>query len=99
MEQLISVIAKGLVEDKDAVTVTADAPAEDGTLVIPRKMRYVPAHARLFHASDTPFVSETTDVNAIGSGSNTAVKLFAMSAVTVSGFCIELTAPVQYENA
>ena len=33
MEQLISVIAKGLVDDKDAVTVTADAPAEDGTVV------------------------------------------------------------------
>ena len=33
MEQLISVIAKGLVEDKDAVTVTVDEPAEDGTLV------------------------------------------------------------------
>lgn len=33
MEQLISVIAKGLVDDKDAVTVTADAPTEDGTVV------------------------------------------------------------------
>ena len=33
MEQLISVIAKGLVDDKNAVTVTADAPAEDGTVV------------------------------------------------------------------
>ena len=33
MEQLISLIAKGLVEDKDAVTVTADAPSEDGTVV------------------------------------------------------------------
>ncbi len=33
MEQLISLIAKGLVEDKDAVTVTADAPLEDGMIV------------------------------------------------------------------
>jgi len=33
MEQLISVIAKGLVEEKDAVTVTVDEPAEDGTVV------------------------------------------------------------------
>ena len=33
MEQLISVIAKGLVENKDAVTVTADAAGEDGTIV------------------------------------------------------------------
>ena len=33
MEQLISVIAKGLVDDKDAVTVTADAPTDDGTVV------------------------------------------------------------------
>lgn len=33
MEQLIITIAQGLVEDKDAVSVTADAPAEDGTIV------------------------------------------------------------------
>lgn len=33
MEQLITVIARGLVDDKDAVNVTADAPAEDGTIV------------------------------------------------------------------
>ena len=33
MEQLITIIAKGLVEDKDAVVVTADAPLEDGTVV------------------------------------------------------------------
>ena len=33
MEQLITIIAKGLVEDKDAVTVTADAPLEDGTVI------------------------------------------------------------------
>jgi len=33
MEQLISVIAKGLVEDKDSVTVAVDEPTEDGTLV------------------------------------------------------------------
>jgi hypothetical protein len=33
MEQLISLIAKGLVEDKDAVNVTADEPLEDGTVV------------------------------------------------------------------
>ena len=33
MENLIAVIAKGLVDDKDAVKVTADAPLEDGTIV------------------------------------------------------------------
>lgn len=33
MEQLILIIAKGLVEDKDAVSVSADTPLEDGTVV------------------------------------------------------------------
>lgn len=33
MEQLIMVIAKGLVEEKEAVNVTADSPLEDGTIV------------------------------------------------------------------
>lgn len=33
MQQLISIIAKGLVDEKDAVTVTADPPLEDGTVV------------------------------------------------------------------
>lgn len=33
MEQLISMIAKGLVDDKDAVSVSADSPTEDGTVV------------------------------------------------------------------
>lgn len=33
MEQLIMVIAKGLVEQKDAVSVSADPPLEDGTVV------------------------------------------------------------------
>ena len=33
MENLIAVIAKGLVDDKDSVKVTADAPLEDGTIV------------------------------------------------------------------
>ena len=33
MEQLIATIAKGLVEDKNAVTITADEPLEDGTIV------------------------------------------------------------------
>ncbi len=33
MEQLICVIAKGLVEDKDAVVVTVDEPGEDSTIV------------------------------------------------------------------
>ena len=32
MEQLLITIAKGLVEDKDAVKVTIDAPLEDGTV-------------------------------------------------------------------
>ncbi len=33
MEQLIATIARGLVEDKDSVTVTVDTPLEDGTIV------------------------------------------------------------------
>lgn len=33
MEQLLKIIAQGLVENKDAVIVTADAPQEDGTVV------------------------------------------------------------------
>lgn len=33
MERLIEAIAKGLVDDKEAVTVMADAPLEDGTVV------------------------------------------------------------------
>ena len=33
MELLIVSIAKGLVDDKDAVSVTADEPMEDGTIV------------------------------------------------------------------
>jgi len=33
MEQLITAIARGLVEDKDAVSVTADEPMADGTIV------------------------------------------------------------------
>ena len=32
MEELIVAIARGLVEDKASVSVTADAPAEDGPL-------------------------------------------------------------------
>ena len=32
MEELIVAIVRGLVEDKASVSVTADAPAEDGTL-------------------------------------------------------------------
>ena len=33
MQELLTIIAKGLVENPDAVTVAADAPAEDGTVV------------------------------------------------------------------
>lgn len=33
MEELLKYIASGLVEDKDAVTVTADEPDEDGVIV------------------------------------------------------------------
>ncbi len=33
MQELLLAVAKGLVEDKDAVVVTADAPQEDGTVV------------------------------------------------------------------
>ena len=57
----------------EIVSIEPEPLAEDGTLVTPRYMRYVPAHARLFHASNTPLVSETTFVNAIGNGSKTAV--------------------------
>ena len=33
MQELLKIIAQGLVEEPDAVTVTADEPREDGTLV------------------------------------------------------------------
>ena len=33
MEELLITLAKGLVEDKDAVKVTVDEPTEDGTIV------------------------------------------------------------------
>lgn len=33
MKELLLIIAKGLVEDPDAVEVVEDAPAEDGTIV------------------------------------------------------------------
>ena len=33
MQELLTIIAKGLVETPDAVKVEADAPAEDGTVV------------------------------------------------------------------
>ena len=33
MEQLISIIAQGLVDDPDAVRVVADAPLSDGTVI------------------------------------------------------------------
>ena len=33
MQELLASIAQGLVENPDAVSVTADAPAEDGTVV------------------------------------------------------------------
>ena len=36
MEELISIIAKGLVEDKDAVTVTVGPATEDRTVVYHR---------------------------------------------------------------
>jgi hypothetical protein len=33
MEELLVALARGLVEEKDAVKVTVDPPAEDGTIV------------------------------------------------------------------
>ena len=33
MEELLAVIARGLVEDKEAVSVTVDEPDEEGTVV------------------------------------------------------------------
>ena len=33
MQELLLAVAKGLVEDKDAVSVTVDEPREDGTVV------------------------------------------------------------------
>lgn len=33
MEELIVMIARGLVEEKDSVSVKTDAPTEDGTIV------------------------------------------------------------------
>ncbi len=35
MQELIITIVKGLVDDKDAVSVTVDEPKEDGTVVYP----------------------------------------------------------------
>ena len=33
MQELLAIIAKGLVDDPDSVSVEADAPSEDGTTV------------------------------------------------------------------
>ena len=33
MQELLAIIAKGLVDDPDSVSVVADAPTEDGTTV------------------------------------------------------------------
>ncbi|MEG2174460.1 MAG: KH domain-containing protein [Oscillospiraceae bacterium] len=33
MQDLIAIIARGLVDNRDAVTVSADSPLEDGTVV------------------------------------------------------------------
>lgn len=33
MQELLAIIAKGLVDDPESVTVEADAPTEDGTIV------------------------------------------------------------------
>ena len=33
MQELLLAVARGLVEDKDAVKVTVDEPREDGTIV------------------------------------------------------------------
>ena len=33
MQELLLAVARGLVEEKEAVTVTVDAPREDGTVV------------------------------------------------------------------
>ena len=33
MQELLTIIAKGLVDDPDAVSVSQDEPAEDGTVV------------------------------------------------------------------
>ena len=33
MEELLTALARGLVEDKDSVKVTVDEPTEDGTIV------------------------------------------------------------------
>ena len=34
MKELLTILAKGLVENPDGVVVTEDAPAEDGTVVL-----------------------------------------------------------------
>ena len=34
MQELLLAVARGLVEDKDAVKVTVDAPREDGTIAV-----------------------------------------------------------------
>ena len=41
MQELLLAVARGLVEDKDAVKVTVDEPREDGTIVyLPRGHPY-----------------------------------------------------------
>ena len=35
MQELLLAVARGLVDDKDAVSVTVDEPREDGTIVYP----------------------------------------------------------------
>ena len=34
MQELLLAVARGLVEDKDAVKVTVDEPREDGTIAV-----------------------------------------------------------------
>ena len=34
MQELLLAVARGLVEDKEAVKVTVDEPREDGTIVV-----------------------------------------------------------------
>ena len=46
MQELLLAVARGLVEDKDAVKVTVDEPREDGTIVyhLSGRGRYGPCH-------------------------------------------------------
>ena len=49
MQELLLAVARGLVEDKDAVKVTVDEPREDGTIPRPVWQPYKAWHPALLY--------------------------------------------------